>query len=120
MSELSVKTVELHGLLDRVKAGDKKALDIMLKRVTSRLERLATKMLHQFPRVARWNDCEDVLQNASMRLIRALEEERPESICAFSSLAATQIRRELHEITKSLSVTMAKDALFDSLLRNGP
>lgn len=102
MSDLSVKTTELHGWLDRVKAGDPKALDILLKRVASRLERLANKMLLRFPRVARWAEKDDVLQNASLRLIRALGEVRPDSMRAFYALASTQIRRELLDMTKSL------------------
>jgi RNA polymerase sigma-70 factor (ECF subfamily) len=102
MSELSVQTTELHGWLDRVKAGDPKALDVLLKRVASRLERLANKMLLRFPRVARWTEKDDVLQNASLRLIRALEDVRPVSMRAFYGLASTQIRRELLDMTKSL------------------
>jgi RNA polymerase sigma-70 factor (ECF subfamily) len=102
MSDISVKTTELHGWLDRVKAGDPKALDILLKRVASRLERLANKMLLRFPRVARWTDKDDVLQNASLRLIRALEDVRPVSMRAFYALASTQVRRELLDMTKSL------------------
>lgn len=102
MSDTSVNTTELHDWLDRVKAGDTKALDVLLKRVTSRLERLANKMLSQFPRVARWAEKDDVLQNASLRLIRALQDVRPPSMRAFYALAATQIRRELLDLTKSL------------------
>lgn len=102
MSDLSVKTTELHGWLDRMKAGDPMAINTMLKRVTNRLDRLANKMLACFPRVARWADKDDVLQNASMRLIRALENVRPDSMRAFYALASTQIRRELLDLTKSL------------------
>lgn len=101
MSELSVKTAELHGWLDRFKAGDPAALNTMLKRVARRLEGLASKMLRRFPRVARWAESEDVLQNASMRLVRALEEIRPPSMRDFYALASTQIRRELLDLTKS-------------------
>jgi RNA polymerase sigma factor (sigma-70 family) len=102
MSDLSVRTTELHGWLDRMKSGDPQALDQLLKRVTSRLSRLAGKMLAQFPRVARWVDKDDILQNASIRLIRALNDVRPDSMRAFYALASTQIRRELLDVTKSL------------------
>lgn len=102
MSNLSVKTTELHGWLDRMKAGDERAVNTMLKRVTSRLDRLAHKMLHQFPKVSRWADKDDVLQNASLRLIRALRDVRPDSMRAFYALASTQVRRELLDMTKAL------------------
>ncbi len=85
-----------------MKSGDPQALDQLLKRVTSRLNRLANKMLARFPRVARWVEKEDILQNASIRLIRALKDIRPDSMRAFYALASTQIRRELLDVTKAL------------------
>jgi RNA polymerase sigma factor (sigma-70 family) len=102
MSAPSVRTVELHGWLDRIKAGDPNALNTLLERVSRRLERLARKMIKRFPRIARWADAEDVLQNASLRLIRALAEVRPGSMRDFYALASIQIRRELLDTTKKL------------------
>jgi RNA polymerase sigma factor (sigma-70 family) len=102
MTDLSVKTTELHGWLDRIKAGDPDALNNLFTRIASRLERLAKKMLLRFPRVARWAQADDVMQNASLRLIRALEDIRPASMREFYGLASTQIRRELLDMTKSL------------------
>ena len=43
---------------------------------------------------------DDVLQNAVVRLLRALEEVRPPSVRAFFGLAATQMRRELLDLAR--------------------
>lgn len=102
MSDTSVKTAELHGWLDRLKAGDTKALNTLLERVSARLNRLCRKMLKRFPRVARWSAAEDILQSASLRLIRALHDVRPDSMREFYALASTQIRRELIDVTRQL------------------
>lgn len=102
MSEQSLHTAELHGWLDRFKAGDEGAIDTLLRRVSGRLEALSRKMLRRFPRVARWADAEDILQNATLRLVRALREVRPGSMREFYALASTQVRRELLDVTKQL------------------
>jgi RNA polymerase sigma-70 factor (ECF subfamily) len=55
-------------------------------------------MLNAFPKVARWEQAEDVLQNAMLRLLRALEATRPDSTRSFFNLAAEAIRRELLDL----------------------
>jgi RNA polymerase sigma-70 factor (ECF subfamily) len=57
-------------------------------------------MLKGYPHVCRWEQTDDVLQNALMRLYRALADVRPESLRHFYSLAALQIRRELLDLSK--------------------
>jgi predicted transcriptional regulator len=44
--------------------------------------------------VRRWADTADVLQNAQMRLLRALQEVHPQSMHDFYGLAAGLIQRE--------------------------
>ena len=102
MSQESVQTAEIHNWLDRMKQGDPKALDELFRRVSSRLERIARNMLKRFARVARWADAEDIVQSASVRLMRALKEVRPATKRQFYALAATQIRREMLDLTRSL------------------
>ena len=94
MSEQSFHTTQLHGWLDRIRAGDHSAKDELLRSVCGRLERLARKMLRGFPRVQRWEDTADVFQNSVVRLCRALEVVDIASTREFFGLAATQIRRE--------------------------
>jgi RNA polymerase sigma factor (sigma-70 family) len=96
----SPQTTQLHGWLDRVQAGDLAAREELLRGVGNRLERLARKMLRRFPGVHRWVETDDVLQNALVRLLRALREVRPESMRHFFALAAEQMRRELLDLAR--------------------
>ena len=66
----------------------------------SDLERLTRRMLKDYARLRRWEQTGDVLQNALLRLHRALASERPRSVRAFLALAATQIRRELIDLSR--------------------
>src|SRR5262245_7811376 len=100
MSDPSLHTGELQDWLTRLRAGDATARNELVGRTCSRLERLARKMLRGFPRVRRWADTNDVLQNALVRLLRSLETVRPESPREFFALAAQQIRRELLDLAR--------------------
>ncbi len=93
-------TTQIQLRLDRLRAGDETARDELLKLACRRLNRLARKMLRRFPGVRRWEQTDDVLQNASMRLCQALKEVRPESVRSFINLAALQIRRELIDLAR--------------------
>jgi RNA polymerase sigma-70 factor (ECF subfamily) len=57
-------------------------------------------MLRRFRRVRRWVDTDDVLQNALLRLTRALEQVRPASTRELAVLAAEQVRRELLDLAR--------------------
>ena len=80
--------------------GDASAQSALLECACERLTRLARKMLKGFPRVRRWEETDDVLQNALVRLRRALETTSPESVRSFVNLAAVQIRRELIDLAR--------------------
>jgi RNA polymerase sigma-70 factor (ECF subfamily) len=75
--------------------GDDGALNELIEHFQERLEHLAAKMLRDYPRVRRWEAPDDVLQNALIRLSRALREVRPSSSKEFFGLARLQLRREL-------------------------
>jgi RNA polymerase sigma-70 factor (ECF subfamily) len=96
----SFRTSQLLGLLDRMRAGDRAAADELFRHLGDRLERLARKMLRGFPAVRRWEGTGDVLQNASLRLMRALQKVRPDSTPKFFALAGIQIRRELLDLKR--------------------
>jgi RNA polymerase sigma-70 factor (ECF subfamily) len=100
MAKASVHTTQLHLWVDRIRAGDMACREELLRGVWDRLERLAHKMFRRFPRVGRWVEAADVLQNALLRLLRALEQVRPESMRAFFGLAAEQMRRELLDLAR--------------------
>ena len=100
MANTSPSTARLEGWLQRMHAGDAAARDQLLEHVCERLRRLTRKMLKGFPGVKRYAETDDVLQNALMRLLRALQEVRPASAREFLGLAAVQIRRELIDLAR--------------------
>jgi RNA polymerase sigma-70 factor (ECF subfamily) len=100
MADASVHTTQLQRWVQRIRDGDTSARDEMLRAVHVRLERLARKMLRSFPRVARWEESSDLLQNALLRLLRALGEVQLTSVRDFFGLAAEQMRRELLDLAR--------------------
>jgi RNA polymerase sigma-70 factor (ECF subfamily) len=98
MAEAS--TTQLQGLIERLHAGDPSARNELIARACDRLRRLTHKMLQDFPRVKRWEDTDDVLQNAALRFMKALETVTPGSVADFFRLAALQIRRELIDLAR--------------------
>jgi RNA polymerase sigma-70 factor (ECF subfamily) len=99
MSE-SLKTTELHDLVDRIQAGDREAANDLIRRSAERLENLARKMLRDFPAVRRWEQTGDVLQNALARLLPTLREVTPTCVAGFFRLAAQAVRRELLDMAR--------------------
>jgi RNA polymerase sigma factor (sigma-70 family) len=90
----------IQGWLDRLRAGDDSARDALLASAGDRLMRLARKMLKGFPGVGRWEQSDDVLQNALIRLDRSLRAVVPPTAQDFFRLAAAQIRRELIDLAR--------------------
>lgn len=95
-------TTRLQSLLDRWNAGDESAKEEIIVHSQEQLRGMAKRMLAAKPHVRRWNQTDDVLQNALIRLHRSLKDVKPESKRAFNGLAATQIRRELIDMARSL------------------
>lgn len=100
MPDAHLHTEQLRHWLARMQAGDDQAREELLRHAGGRLERLTRKMLRRFPGVQRWAQTDDVLQNALLRLLRALREVQPDSTRAFFSLAGVQIRRELLDLAR--------------------
>jgi RNA polymerase sigma-70 factor (ECF subfamily) len=94
----SFRTAQLLHVLERIRAGDRAATDELFRHLGGRLERLARKMLRSFPAVRRWEGTGDILQNASLRLLRALREVRPDSTRQVFALAGLQMRRVLLDL----------------------
>ncbi|MCD0463070.1 LamG-like jellyroll fold domain-containing protein [Roseiconus lacunae] len=92
-------TTELQNWLNLANAEGELRAEI-IEHTLDRLRVLASKMLGRFPRVRRWAETDDVLQDSIIRLHRALAEVRPESPRQFYGLAATQIRRELIDLAR--------------------
>ena len=95
-----VDTLWMKGCLERLRAGDPAAQQELVLRAGDRLERLARAMLRRFPVVAGREQTADVLQNAVIRLLRALRRVEPDTTRDFFNLAAAQIRRELLDLAR--------------------
>jgi len=93
-------TTQLQHCLDLARRGDPEARGQIIDHACERLRLLTRTMLRGYPSVKRWSETDDVLQNAMIRLHRSLAEVRPESPRQFYGLAATQIRRELIDLSR--------------------
>lgn len=100
MTTTESPTLVIQEWLDRLRAGDEAARKELINHACHRLERLTRKMLRSWVRVHRWEETADVMQNASLRLYRSLSEVKPASVTDFFRLAALNIRRELHDLSK--------------------
>ncbi len=94
------QTELIEGQLDRLRQGEPAAVNDLLQHSAQRLEHLTRKMLGSFGSVRRHEQTGDVLQNALIRLTRALQEAVPEDARHFFRLAALQIRRELIDLAR--------------------
>jgi len=88
--------------LPKLLAGDAEAPNKLVEHFNNRLLKLAKKMFSRFEKLERWVAVEDVCQNASMRLRKALEDPkvRPKNAVEFLHLASQHIRWELHDMER--------------------
>lgn len=93
--ENSYTTCQLESLLGRLRAGDEAARGELIDRVAGRVVTLTRRMFRDYRRLGRWEQTEDIGQNATLRLWHALKAAPPETPAQFHRLAALQIRREL-------------------------
>jgi RNA polymerase sigma factor (sigma-70 family) len=100
MPDSSLHTTQLRRWAARMRAGDRAACDEMLRAAHVRLQHLARKMMQRFPGVARWEETGDLLQNALLRLLRALQDVEPTSVRDFFGLAAKHMRLELLDLAR--------------------
>ena len=96
-------STQIQDCIDRLRSGDASACDDLLAHALERLTRLTRKMLRDFPGVHRWEQTDDVIQNAAVRLCRALDQVKPTTVADFFGLAAAQIRRELLDLARHYS-----------------
>ena len=95
-------SVELQGLLDRLRQGDREARRLLLERACERLRRLAGRMLHgSFPDVARRHELDSVVHETWVRLLHALEKTEPPTVADFFRLAAHKFRQVLLDMAQA-------------------
>jgi len=113
------QTTQIQRWIDGLGAGDASAREALLACAAERLTRLTHKMLKDYPGVHRWEGTDDVLQNATLRLCRALEAVKPLSVRDFFRLAAALIRRELIDLARRYSGPMGLGANYASWAGSG-
>ncbi len=100
MDDARGDSAQLQCRLDRLRIGDDSAREELIGRSCERLRRLTRRMLRGYPGVRRWEQTDDVLQNALLRLHRSLAECRPATPRDFFALAAATVRRELIDLAR--------------------
>ena len=118
MTNPACDTAWLHDRVGRFRDGDRQAADDLLRAVGGRLDRLARRMLRNYPVVRSGADTGDVVQGAAVRLARALQAVVPASTREFAGLAALQVRRELidlarHHASRGAAARVADPATAD-------
>jgi RNA polymerase sigma-70 factor (ECF subfamily) len=93
-------SLHLQRCLERLHQGDESARKDLLEGACDRLVGLAHVMFRDYPRLRRWEETGDVLQNALIRLDRALQTIRPPTLRDFYRLATLEIRRELLDLAR--------------------
>lgn len=90
----------LRDLFPALQAGDRAARGEVVGVVVERMRDVTHRMLRSFRTVRRWDDTDDVLQNATIRFLRALEATPLETPEHLVNLATLQIRRELVDLAR--------------------
>jgi RNA polymerase sigma factor (sigma-70 family) len=94
-------SIELQGLLDRLRQGDREARRLVLERACGRLRRLAGRMLHgSFPELAQRHEVDSIVHETWMRLLQTLEKTDPPTVADFFRLAAHKFRQVLLDMAQ--------------------
>ena len=72
----------------------------LIEQANARVRALAHRMLQDFPGVGRWDQTDDVLNQALVRLHRSLASVQPDSPRHFLNLAAAQVRSVLIDLAR--------------------
>lgn len=109
-------TTKLEQRLGYLENGQFDAREAIIEHSCERLRQMASRMLRTSPKVHRWAETDDLLQNALVRLHRSLCEIRPSSAQQYYSLAATQMRRELIDLARK---HYGPEGIGTNLIENG-
>jgi RNA polymerase sigma-70 factor (ECF subfamily) len=97
---MSDSTVAIERCIRRLHDGESDVRDELFSHAFERLQWMVKKMKRGYERVGRWEQTEDVAQNASLRLYESLKLVEITDARHFFRLAAVQIRRELLDMCR--------------------
>jgi RNA polymerase sigma factor (sigma-70 family) len=99
-----VKPDDFHSLTRQPGSGPpetaRAARDRLLSSVIEHMRAVAHRMVRGFPQVRRWDETDDVVQGAALRLSRALDSVAPVDSRHLLALIAMQVRRELVDLAR--------------------
>jgi RNA polymerase sigma-70 factor (ECF subfamily) len=90
----------LQHLIGLAELGNRASLHELFTHARFHLLKLTRLLLRDYPSLRRWEQTDDLFQNAMIRLHRAMEKVKVESVSHFFNLAAMQIRRELFDMAR--------------------
>jgi RNA polymerase sigma-70 factor (ECF subfamily) len=93
-------TTYLQACLDRLRSGDSAAEDELIRHSEERLKALTRRMLRDYPRVHRWEETDDVWQQAVLRLVKALRTIHVSTVADYARLASWHIRHVLIDLAR--------------------
>jgi RNA polymerase sigma factor (sigma-70 family) len=97
---VNLDTEELVYWVMELRQGRPQAAEPICRKIVVRVEELAQAMFMRFPRVGRFVDVDDVVQNCLIRLLAACRATCPTSRRHFYALTSELIRRELLDLTR--------------------
>lgn len=112
----------VHRALARIQAGDSAAKNDLLAYASDQLERMARKMMRgsdSYEVVRRWEQTDDVLQGAYLRLSRTIDAIEIATPRDFFKLAATNIRWELKTLRDKHNAKKADARWYQSDVKHG-
>ena len=93
-------TTALGRWLERLKTGCPEAKDAVIEHTCERLRIMARTMLRSSPRVRRFEETDDLLQDALVRLHRSLAEVKPATPKDYYGYSGLQLRRQLIDLAR--------------------
>src|SRR5262245_1448573 len=78
MREFEFDSVYLQNLIVRVRTGDRAAEDMLIRAILGRFQNLARRMLNRFPDLKCLHQTGDIVQDALLRLLRAIRAVTPQ------------------------------------------
>lgn len=100
MPDDSLDTTDLVFWIVELQQGRSEAAEPQFRKIMQKVERQARNMFRRFPRVGRFVDVDDVIQNTILRMLAAFRTLRPASRQDFYKLVNSLIRRELLDLTR--------------------
>jgi RNA polymerase sigma factor (sigma-70 family) len=86
--------------IDRLRAGDESARDLVIEHAYERLRRFVATIRREFPCLDRWVDLDDVLQESSRRVWQALEKVEINDVDHFFAIAGRHIRWAIGDLLR--------------------